>query len=376
MSTRSLLLKYPFIARPGDLGIGDLDLRVLVESMSDRLREVFPRVFKDILGKRAEVNLQFFESSDESLACYMLLLAVAKALNDTRLLNRIAIAYAKTAARTLVRESGHVIRYISLRVGVNVEFTESPDEKQPARLDIVEKPSRRRVNARFKPLQYSIPLLDYVRIVAERLSQNPAYSLENNIVANGRVYVDEKTITRILEEAIVRHVLAQAEEAVELVNGPVLEAFVSEARRILDEAGWYKKVSPGSLAETIEGVNPEALPPCIKRIISLVDSGGNPSHEERFNLAAFLANIGLSVDAILEYFKKTPDFNERIARYQVEHIAGLRGSRKKYMPYNCESMKSAGICPVDGQCKGGRNPLAVYKYNLKAMQRKPASRAS
>jgi DNA primase large subunit len=71
----------------------------------------------------------------------------------------------------------------------------------------------------------------------------------------------------------------------------------------------------------------------------------------------------MDVEEILELFRNVPDFNEKIARYQLEHIAGLRGSRKQYMPYSCQTMKSLGLCPIVGDC-GAKNPLIVYRRNI------------
>jgi DNA primase large subunit len=62
---------------------------------------------------------------------------------------------------------------------------------------------------------------------------------------------------------------------------------------------------------------------------------------------------------VIDVFKDRADYNEKIARYQVEHIAGMRGSRTKYKPPSCNKMKSYGLC-VEGGAKCPRkikNPL-------------------
>ena len=113
-----------------------------------------------------------------------------------------------------------------------------------------------------------------------------------------------------------------------------------------------------------------AYPPCIRMLINSLLSGENLSHHQRFAIASFLINIGASIDAILELFKRSPDFNEKIARYQIEHIAGLRGSKKKYLPYNCTTMRSLGMCVSD--C-GVKNPLTYYYRRIKELTRKSYS---
>ncbi len=68
-----------------------------------------------------------------------------------------------------------------------------------------------------------------------------------------------------------------------------------------------------------------AMPPCMKHFMSLLQSSKHISHMGRFALAAFLLNIGTSEEDLLKMFTAFSDFDERIARYQVEHIAGRRG---------------------------------------------------
>ncbi|ACL11224.1 DNA primase, large subunit [Desulfurococcus amylolyticus 1221n] len=369
------LIKYPFVAGPSDFSPSrfglprDTDsstiISIIIRGALDRLREIFPLVLTDILSERMRVNTKIFMDEYESIACYKLLLAVAKSIGDRKLINRIALAYAKSARRSLFKEDDSVILSIASKIGLHLVYVENPPALPVFTNNVGG--GKNRARGAFLPLNYSLPVIEFTGIVAERLSQDPAYSLENNVVSEGKVYMNKRMILRILEEAVIKHIITDAASMdISSLNIP-LQDFIDKAREKLVDAGWFKSITARGTMETSEvgGLITEALPPCISRIISIVESGGNPSHEERFNLAAFLANIGLDVDSILEYFRKTPDFNEKIARYQVEHISGMKGSRKKYMPYSCEKMKSTNICPISDRCKGGRNPLSVYRYNLK-----------
>ena len=61
-------------------------------------------------------------------------------------------------------------------------------------------------------------------------------------------------------------------------------------------------------------------------------------------------------------FHTQSDFSERIARYQVEHISGKRGGRKKYTAPNCKTMKTHGICVnPDEICATISSPLSYYR---------------
>ncbi len=70
----------------------------------------------------------------------------------------------------------------------------------------------------------------------------------------------------------------------------------------------------------------EAFPPCVIALYDAASKSRHLSHVGRFTLTSFLINIGMSPEALTELFKSFSDFNERLTRYQVEHIAGSRGS--------------------------------------------------
>jgi DNA primase large subunit len=79
-------------------------------------------------------------------------------------------------------------------------------------------------------------------------------------------------------------------------------------------------------------------------------------------LATFLLNIGVSVDEVVNLFTRLTDHNLRITRYQVEHLAGMRGSRTKYTPPNCRSLRTHRLCVrSDELCRSVKHPLSYYR---------------
>jgi len=95
---------------------------------------------------------------------------------------------------------------------------------------------------------------------------------------------------------------------------------------------------------------PEAdprMPPCIERLIEDLQRGENLPHFARFALATFLTHAGWSVDQIVDLFRNAPDFDEKVTRYQVEHVAGKRGGGKRYAPPACARMRQEGLCVAD-----------------------------
>ena len=95
-------------------------------------------------------------------------------------------------------------------------------------------------------------------------------------------------------------------------------------------------------------------------------SGKDVPHIGRFTLTAFLIQVGMGIDEIVKIYTSTTDFDERITRYQVEHIAGIVGGKTRYKPLNCGNMKTHGLCPgEDKTCMKVKNPLTYYSRILK-----------
>lgn len=362
MATIIDLTRYPFLASieyalsikyPG-LQIED----VLANNASYPYRRAL-ELLKTII-KKGFVPEPRGTAEDEVLA-YNSLVIGAKIIGDRRLLARIANAYSKYAYEKLAKESLANLVSIARALGINADLAQSAP-RIPYRV--------RNNKPFFTPYPIRVPLRDYLRIVSKRLAHDPKYMLVNQVVDQGYVYLDKNVFTRILEEAIYNKIISDGQEL--LINTDKIREFISEYKKILEESGWFKHVEEYASDTNTGGYMPEALPPCMKILIDKLKAGENLSHHERFTVAAFLVNIGLDVDTILEFFKNTPDFNEKIARYQIEHIAGLRGSRKKYLPYNCDTMRSLGICPISESCNV-KNPLVLYRRNLLKLNKKGKS---
>lgn len=98
-------------------------------------------------------------------------------------------------------------------------------------------------------------------------------------------------------------------------------------------------------------------PPCIKHALEVMGRGENLPHSARLMLATYMLAIGKSNDEIVEMFKSAPDYNERITRYQVEHLAGTKGSRTKYSVPSCDKLRTENLCFATSDCAGIINPV-------------------
>ncbi len=171
--------------------------------------------------------------------------------------------------------------------------------------------------------------------------QDPHWAMINRPVVRGWVAVARNEFERILEEAYRHRMLKIAEES-ELAVGKVatvvdLSQFKAERYTPIE-----KRSSGGS------------NPPCMTAIMNALKAGEGVPHTARFAIAAYLVKRGWDVDQIVDLFRTAPDFNEKITRYQVQHIAGQAGGRKEYSVPSCETMATWGLCVA--RC-GVKNPL-------------------
>ncbi len=114
------------------------------------------------------------------------------------------------------------------------------------------------------------------------------------------------------------------------------------------------------------------FPQCIKGVYDTIASSRSTSHIGRFALTSFLTNAraGMSAEDTINFSRSVSVFDERMTRYQVEHIAGRRGSRTKYIPPKMRhtTHPCARICHSPEEiCKRIRHPLAYYRRKLKTI---------
>ncbi|RLI85035.1 MAG: hypothetical protein DRP01_07110 [Archaeoglobales archaeon] len=178
---------------------------------------------------------------------------------------------------------------------------------------------------------FSVDFRDYLKGAVRIKSE--AWKLVNRRVEKGFVHLTRDEFLRLLEEFIRDRIMERIPIKVEVCVGSKLEI----------------------------PLNPECFPDCMKKILFDLNSGKNVPHTGRFSIASFLINLGYEIDKIVEVFRNAPDFDEEKTRYQVEHIAGMRGKGERYEIPSCETIKSWGLCVRD--C-GVDHPMRFYKRCL------------
>ncbi len=362
--------RYPFIADLGKymehLYGTELSLKDLLE-LPGAKELGLRRVLSDLRGSGAR---PLRDEGREVLSFHIaLLLALA---SDPWALRRFADQEAKRFTSLALSDKDDVVMILASRLGVSIEYVGSEADACGHRV-VVGRDSRGLTVVECYPFRVTVPT--YLKLASPLLSE-PRWKLVNRLVLKGYVYLSKHDVVRLLENAVKDYIIRKAERLASSINEDLLKLIedeVSRVREVVRSVRGFLSSEEREVAERLKGeVREDAFPPCIKQIMDSLLRGEHLSHHQRFAIATFLLNIGASTDYVLDLMKHLPDYNERIARYQVEHLAGIRGSRKKYNVYSCDKMKTLGMCVAE--C-GVKSPLQYYWRVLKSrVNRKQASR--
>lgn len=318
MEEVELARKYPFLP---------LAKRFVLQKTTPQIIELAKkRVITAINNQREYVRRSRFLPAELEVSSYALARAILSALGSRYFINRYIVAEAKLAHNLFKLESDPTLLIIAEWLGMKVEHDHD----------------------------YLVDVFTYLNFAP---SHQKKWKLVNREIKDGKVVLRREEFVRLLEE----RVKAKISEGL-----PIPEERIPENVKAIAESlkGFLKAPT---FEVKLREVNLKALPPCISRLLSLLKAGENLSHIQRWVLAVFLLNIGMSVDHVVRTFSTLPDFREEVTRYQVEHAAGLRGSKKRYKMVSCATMRSYGLCTHD--C-GVRNPISLYLKRLRKMKRK------
>jgi DNA primase large subunit len=328
--------KYPFLKKAAKyLKLPDLRIEDLANSeLQEILNRAEERVEEAILYARVSRNPQ--RDEDIEILSFTVAIVLAIATQNSFIQKRYALAEAKQAYEDLKLEPKEKL----MKIAQNFEW-------------------RLALNNDSKiPYEFALDFTDYLRNTTHLREKK--WKLVNRTLTNGKVYLTENEIARLLAEEVRRYVEKRT-EAKDLPKFPP---------KILETAEKIKRLSIEKIGKTeIEGfpkvVTQTAFPPCIQTLYQAFSSGRHLSHIGRFTLTSFLVNIGMPSEKVIELFRNISDFNERMTRYQVEHIAGERGSRTQYITPKCDTLKTHGVCTnPDKLCQKTRHPLEYYRKKL------------
>lgn len=184
--------------------------------------------------------------------------------------------------------------------------------------------------------------------------QEKEWNLVNRTLYNGYVYLDGNEIVRLFRNDLYLLIIDRIRRmTVERIPNIILT--ISRSLKIswvqthpLLEIPYYNNVTP----------------PCIQHLYDQINKGENLPHPARLLLGTFLIYSNKTIEEMLEFFKKLPDYNENITRYQLEHLAGNKGNSKRYFVPSCEKIKLENLCFETKICKGITNPIQLSRKKV------------
>lgn len=322
--------KYPFLKDSARLlKESGPTLDLLVESMAyeqARLRGR-ERVMEALeLGKIDDHPMTSKIDATLELLSYPVARMIVSAVADPQFVKRYAISEAKKADERLRKEEIPFIIGVAEELGLKVAQEDG---------------------------SLAVDFADFLRFSATM--RNKDWKLVNQSIVRGKVLVTKFRLVRLVQQMLTDKI--SSELPLE-VNDAILGRFASdieEIERVLEEKReQYKARGMGRLSIV-------RFPPCMKKLLSMIQSGENVPHSGRFALVAFLHTLGMDSDEILETFSTAPDFDPSKSKYQIDHITG-EISGTEYTPPECSTMKSYGICfDPDDLCKRIKHPLSYYR---------------
>jgi DNA primase large subunit len=196
---------------------------------------------------------------------------------------------------------------------------------------------------------YKIRVLDYIR--RSIIFHEQEWKLINRTVKDGYVYLTVNEIVRLFRNELSLLIIDKIKNMKSitfpnqvLIKSQKLKSYWDSINKNTDTNFVNKK---------------SITPPCIEHLYRVLDAGENLPHSARLLLATFLLFSGKSIEETVVMFRKLPDFNERITRYQLEHLSGKTGSSKKYFVPSCEKIKMENLCYETNVCKGIINPVQL-----------------
>ena len=266
------------------------------------------------------------------LLSYPVARMLVSAVADPAFVKRYAIAEAKKADERLRREE------VGFLINVADEFS-LPVSQDDGSL--------------------AVDFADFLRFSAAM--RNKDWKLVNQRVLHGKVLVSRTRLIRLIQQMLTEKI--SSELPLE-VNDAILSVFatdIQDIRKTLEERKeQYKAQGMGRLSIV-------RFPPCMRKLLKMIQVGENVPHTGRFALVAFLHTLGMDSEEILETFSSAPDFDLSKSKYQIDHITG-EISGTEYTPPECSTMKSYGICfDPDELCKKEwlKHPLNYYRWKGK-----------
>lgn len=197
---------------------------------------------------------------------------------------------------------------------------------------------------------FKVKITDY--LMRASLFPEQEWKLINRLVYNGFVYLDADETVRLIRSELSQLIYDKVKS---MTLSTVPEAIKTKVDKLSVQLAPHHQYRKYKIQD---------YPPCIKHALEVMSKGENLPHSARLMLATYAIAIGKSIDEIITLFHNAPDYNEKVTRYQIEHLAGLRGSGTKYSVPSCQKLLNQNLCFVTEECNGITNPIQFGKLTI------------
>ncbi len=328
------MAKYPFLADAGqylkDKGFTleqfgtDPDLKLILNKAVHRIEAAADgKIYKsDIVDDHAANDA----SLPREVFSFLLAVVLLKLSGMNTLIRRFALAEARRAEKYLEKDLVNISEREDLAIKILQELFLMKVQKRD---DV-----------------FVIPISDYLKHAVSFHERE--WKLVNRMVENGFVFLTPHETVRLVRKELGNY-----------INSKIHDATVPTMSDAFQEP--VKKLNLLAKKFVTTTVSSTEYPPCIKHAIEVLEKGENLPHSGRFMLGTFLLGKGQSIEQIAPLFKNAPDYNEKVTRYQLSHLAGESGSGTKYSCPSCEKLKTQDLCYIIPECDEIINPFQFGK---------------
>lgn len=338
--------KYPFL-RSGIQLIESLNLQ-LTELAEPNFTKVLDRASERVIEAilKSEVSTKLTDPLTELLSFPIAIMYVTL-LGENYLNRRYALAEAIRAYQILQDEHEEKIIQIA-RDEFNWDIQRDPEN----------------LDGNIYTLKLAFP--KYLQLT--KGFHEPIWKLVNRHLSEGYVSLKNIEAARLIQVEVENFIKERVSKPSSFTLPSPMQQHLNSIKKVFEE----NRRNLGDIELPDQIIN-EAFPPCMKFCLEGLLSGRRASHMERFGLTSFLVNVGMPIDDMVQLYTSVTDFDENLTRYQIEHIAGLKGNKTKYTPPTCSTLRTHGICRnMDNLCKRVKHPLSYYRVkarNLKSNQK-------
>lgn len=195
--------------------------------------------------------------------------------------------------------------------------------------------------------------------------------LVNQKVSNGFVFLSRNEFCRLIAFSFENLLFSEFPLNTTSVPKKLQQAAIDL------KSSFFEKQFSTLKGENLGSLKPEFFPPCLAKLYLDISAGRNLTHLERFSLATMMLSLGVSEKGVVDLYRVTPNFDEKITSYQVSRLAGHSG--KVVQAPSCRKMAEYGLRLPTCPCLTNlaiKHPLSVYRKQVLQSQKMKKSQKS